>query len=517
MKSFYTACLLLVLPSLLMAQQSTTDRRFPAQDQLNTWSVGGGFGTVNFFGDIKENDYLTDAEGQFHERRYTFHVNAEKTLNNLWGLQAEVGKGGMAGIRRQGGTCEGCVSSHNPEVDWQSVKFEGDYWLTGMGLKYNFSSAVVNREARPKVLMHGEIGLGLLYFRTLQTELLSTTLVASRGYDDHTPGMDTDAIEKKARQVDSYLKLGLSAKYALNDKMNLTAATRYYLANTDMLDATGSSGRDAAGVKNDKMLHFVLGVSYQLGKKKKNMEWFSPLDEMYRSQKKSYRLIEGMSKDSDGDGVADQFDTDNNTEEGVAVDGSGQPLDVDMDGVADYLDLDPFTNKGAAVNEFGEELDSDGDGVVDSKDAEPNSKAGAQVDHRGIELSATAGVGSSLPSIFFNSSSAAIRSQDLKRLSAVAQTLRNNPELKLVVVGHADSHGDAYTNEALGLSRAKAVRKHLVEVYGVAADRLSVETKGETKPLALTPAMKVEVDGQDVTVDDYLTEINRRVDFQIAE
>lgn len=52
-----------------------------------------------------------------------------------------------------------------------------------------------------------------------------------------------------------------------------------------------------------------------------------------------------MSRDSDGDGVADAFDKQNDTPEGVVVDGSGLPLDVDMDGVYDYQYEDLFTVK----------------------------------------------------------------------------------------------------------------------------------------------------------------------------
>jgi hypothetical protein len=35
--------------------------------------------------------------------------------------------------------------------------------------------------------------------------------------------------------------------------------------------------------------------------------------------------------------------------------------------------------------------------------------------------------------------------------------------------------------------------------------------------LALTPAIQVEIEGRGITIDDYLSEVNRRVDFEIAE
>ena len=128
------------------------------------------------------------------------------------------------------------------------------------------------------------------------------------------------------------------------------------------------------------------------------------------------------------------------------------------------------------------------------------------------------GVSSSfLPSIYFSSGSVNLRHDDIKQLATVAKTLRNNPNVNLVVIGHADSHGDVYANYQLGLERANQVIKHLKDVYGVDANRLKADSKGETTPLALTPAIQVEIEGRGISIDDYLSEVNRRVDFEIDE
>ena len=152
-----------------------------------------------------------------------------------------------------------------------------------------------------------------------------------------------------------------------------------------------------------------------------------------------------------------------------------------MDGVADYLDVDPFTNKGAIVDEFGKELDDDEDGIPNSKDLEPNTESGALVTYQGVTLKGIGGVSSSyLPSVYFSSGSVSLRNEDIKQLAIVAKTLRNNPGLNLVVVGHADSSGDVYTNQQLGLDRANMVINHLKDVYGMDANRLTPDSKGET-------------------------------------
>ena len=388
-----------------------------------------------------------------------------------------------------------------------------------VSLVYNLSNFKIktNNPFGKKWLFLGEAGVGLIAFRTLQTELHSNMLVASRGYFDY-PGMSVDTIETKERQTESLFKLGLTSKYRLNDKIDLTASAKYFHVFTDLLDASAVSGKDISGAKNDRFMYFSLGVSYKLGNKKHSVEWYSPLDKMYHSQKKAHKQIDGLTKDSDGDGVADQFDKNPETPEGVSIDGSGKALDVDMDGVADYLDVDPFSNKGADVDEFGKELDDDGDGIPNSLDLEPNTESGVMVSYQGVKLKDMGGVSSSfLPSLYFSSGSVSLRHEDIKQLATVAKILRNNPDVNLVVVGHSDSHGDIYTNHQLGLDRANVVIKHLKDVYGVDANRLTADSKGETTPLALTPAIQVEIEGRGITIDDYLSEINRRVDFEIAK
>lgn len=77
----------------------------------------------------------------------------------------------------------------------------------------------------------------------------------------------------------------------------------------------------------------------------------------------------GNSKDTDGDGVADNKDNCPDTPSGVAVDKMGCPLDRDNDGVADYLDSCPDIAGSKLLNGC---PDSDNDGIADNNDRCPN-------------------------------------------------------------------------------------------------------------------------------------------------
>jgi outer membrane protein OmpA-like peptidoglycan-associated protein len=97
-------------------------------------------------------------------------------------------------------------------------------------------------------------------------------------------------------------------------------------------------------------------------------------------------------KDTDKDGVIDQFDKDPNTPAGALVYGNGIPIDSDRDGLPDYKDKcpmksGPVENEGCpkSVKEF-DWADDDGDGVVNEFDREQNTPADARVYGNGVAV-----------------------------------------------------------------------------------------------------------------------------------
>lgn len=64
----------------------------------------------------------------------------------------------------------------------------------------------------------------------------------------------------------------------------------------------------------------------------------------------------------------------------------------------------------------------------------------------------------------------------------LANALKDNPDLKLKLVGHTDNVGSDRFNLRLSIDRAKAIRDYIVE-RGVDASRVTVEGKGMREPL----------------------------------
>jgi OmpA-OmpF porin, OOP family len=86
--------------------------------------------------------------------------------------------------------------------------------------------------------------------------------------------------------------------------------------------------------------------------------------------------------------------------------------------------------------------------------------------------------------ILFDVASDKIKAESAGVLKEIAAILKENPELKIKVLGHTDSDGDAARNLELSKKRSIAVKAALAQAYGIDAARIETEGMGETKPIA---------------------------------
>ena len=85
--------------------------------------------------------------------------------------------------------------------------------------------------------------------------------------------------------------------------------------------------------------------------------------------------------------------------------------------------------------------------------------------------------------ILFQTDSATLSPTAENVVTRISDTMKQNPNLKVAVVGHTDSTGDFNYNIRLSERRAKAIVQALVK-DGVAADRLAAVGVGPLSPAA---------------------------------
>jgi len=194
----------------------------------------------------------------------------------------------------------------------------------------------------------------------------------------------------------------------------------------------------------------------------------------------------GCPSDGDGDGVPDGVDQCPNTPAGAMVDAAGCPLDGDKDGVPDGLDKCPNTPPGTEVDAVGctRITDSDGDGVDDTKDKCPGTAPGTRVDASGCPILFTPErTPVILRGVTFETGRSALKLESHTVLDIVAQSLLDNPDIRIEIAGYTDSTGAPATNLRLSQARAAAVRAYLAG-RGVAPGRMVARGYGAAKPIA---------------------------------
>lgn len=102
--------------------------------------------------------------------------------------------------------------------------------------------------------------------------------------------------------------------------------------------------------------------------------------------------------------------------------------------------------------------------------------------------------------IYFDVNKDVVKPESYPSIKEIAAILKDNPTVKIKIVGHTDSDGDDKSNLDLSKRRAASVKNVLVKDFGIDAERIETDGKGEAEPVA----------NNDSSVNKAL---NRRVEF----
>jgi outer membrane protein OmpA-like peptidoglycan-associated protein len=110
--------------------------------------------------------------------------------------------------------------------------------------------------------------------------------------------------------------------------------------------------------------------------------------------------------------------------------------------------------------------------------------------------------------LFFEFNSNVLKPESQIALDKVSGLMKDNPQIKVELIGYADSKGTDSYNDKLSLQRSKAAVEYL-KSKGIANERLTTVGRGENNPVALN----INTDGSDCPEG---RKYNRRVEIKVS-
>jgi OmpA-OmpF porin, OOP family len=448
----------------VQAQDASTYRSLTPSDQ---WELGVDLGTPMIIGDI---------DSKFPGFGGGLHVR--KAFDHVFSFRA--------------GALFASMKNENDKADANNlVRSSETSWFSGSGqIVMTVNNLRFNKPYR-KVDVNVFAGLGFQNYKTTAKN------VVVEGGTAATPEVKFDG-------TNPLYEIGLGLAYRVNSKFNI--GLEYTFAQTfgkdgDLLDGDENVGTTTTSYRDafhwpHLSLNFNLGGKDKAGNKKSEPLYWANAMGMTAD---AITALEARPiydpTDTDGDGIIDSIDDEDNSPAGARVTTKGITLDSDGDKVLDYKDKEPYSPPGYPVN---------ADGVAQVPKAITEADVNRIVDAKiaAIKLPVPTPNDWFLPSINFNDNRYNIRFTEYEKLYQVATVLKNNPNIKVVAVGNTDARGSEGYNNVLSYNRAKAAIETLVSQYGVSRDRVILNWAGEaTKLVPETGA----------------SPLNRRVEFRVAK
>jgi len=415
---------------------ATTPKVFGGSGQYRTWSLGVNAGvTSNMLAIGGSNNYNT------FDPAFAYGISLRDQLAHSFGLQLD-------------------VMGYGSEISGKNVQNPPAGQGPGSFLtRINYSatlSGVVNVATVDWLARKNSVN----FYVTAGGGIVNYLPKAYKG-DDHTGLLRTSTNGDALNQI--VIPIGVGIKFRLSDRVALNLGYTANFTDGDYFDAT----KVTSGSHKDKFSYAYGGLEFSLGSSaKQNLDWVNPVALMYDELKdptlrQEVEALKGrvtnvetsvsdMKKDSDGDGVADQFDKCPNTPAGTVVDGAGCPIKFPT----------PDTTKTAAM---------------------------------------TPAMATPYSNIQFEFDSSVLRTSSYPVLDATSADLRTSKKT-IWVNGYASSEGTAAHNLQLSKDRANSVKTYLVN-SGVDGKKVKVKGLGETHPIA------------DNSTEDGRV-LNRRVEFK---
>jgi OOP family OmpA-OmpF porin len=267
-------------------------------------------------------------------------------------------------------------------------------------------------------------------------------------------------LKYKERIFSVPLSVGYKRKVSRNIDVGLEAT--YLLGASDQLDLLVSPIRPS---ESNGYLTATVTYNITTAKKPKHIDWYNPIDKIYRDIEKTKDDMEAMKVDDDNDGVPNMMDQELDTKAGYKVDNKGVTLDSDEDGVPDTEDPDPY-GFGKTVGLYFPA----GLGGADTN--ETIYKINDSIPKTEFVTISRSGFG--LPTITFPPNHFTVHVEQYNVLQQIARILMVDTAASVVIIGHADNNKPNMTQLTLSERRALEVKRRLYKIYEIEEERMLV-------------------------------------------
>lgn len=405
--------------TLASAQDSTSTsssaKVFGGRGQYRTWSFGVNAGVLSPFVVIGGSNDFTN-----QDLNLGYGISLKKQLGHAFALQGNIFRGKISGTNKD--------AVNGSQFGLRSFETEVGYAADLSGVVNVATVDFLRRENA--VNFYVSAGYGLIAY--------APKTVSTSGAEFDWADRAGDERDKKYVK-EAYIPVGAGVKFKVSDRVAFNLG--YTMS---FIDADNMDGVYAKATTKDKFSYGYAGLEFSLGSKSKpDLQWVNPLALMYDELKDPSlrqevealknrvsnveRSIEDLKKDTDGDGVADQFDKCPGTPAGTAVDGSGCPLPK-------------------------------------------------------MQVDSVAGTATGYEPIQFEFNSSVLKTESYPILDALSSRLRENNS-KVTLKGYASSEGTAAYNMKLSKDRSNSVKTYLVN-SGVNASQVVARGYGEANPIA---------------------------------
>jgi OOP family OmpA-OmpF porin len=392
------------------ATDNSTAKVFGGRGQYNTFSIGASAGITD--GLVP---FTINTTNKFKvDLGYGLYLRQQ--LSHTFSLQLDYLGGKVHGIDKEGTSKFGITEY---KTNFNAVSLSGVFNIASVSFLHRKNS----------VNFYGSAGLGVDFYKPKM-------YVTDAGATVNDPYGSGHTVKELYAPVGAGVKFRLSDAVALNLGYTVSFVQGYNVAGKSTYP-TFSHYSYTYG-----------GLEYTFGPKtKQNLTWVNPVAQMYdelydTALRQEVEALKGrvtnvetsvndLKKDSDGDGVADQFDKCPGTAAGSVVDGSGCVI------------VFPKPDSSALAN----------------------------------QAPATA-----YSNIQFEFDSSVLRTSSYPVLDATSADLRSTGK-KVEIDGFASSEGTAAHNLSLSKDRANSVKTYLVN-SGVDAKKVKIKGLGETQPIA---------------------------------